>query len=351
MKQTTNYFLNKPELTDTPDITVLNPSFDKIDTELKARADKDTEIVESIDKVKEDYLPKTGGTLTGDVALSEAVVKNATDEARTEIYGGTDFGNGSGLVLFGKDNRISQGGFQLLTDDGTNSKALVGRPDGSFSWDGAQVLTTANGLPLTGGTMTGDITMSGAYLKTTDSANRLELYGSDDYANGASMFLFGKDYLYGKGTFQLIAKSDVGSKVLAGYPDGTLSWDGNNIIRSVNGTNADASGNVTLELGGTISLLTSWVLPADSSGTYRHTTVTGVTPNKLIYVVVDANNTSHQVGFASGVLAPATSTYNSTGANLSAVTKNNAVFAVNIATATSVVVAVNSYQGTVSVYQ
>lgn len=36
MKQTTNYQLNKPELTDSPpDITVLNENFDKIDTEMK----------------------------------------------------------------------------------------------------------------------------------------------------------------------------------------------------------------------------------------------------------------------------------------------------------------------------
>lgn len=40
MKQTTNYNLNKPELTDVPDITTLNPNFDKIDTELKAHQDE-----------------------------------------------------------------------------------------------------------------------------------------------------------------------------------------------------------------------------------------------------------------------------------------------------------------------
>lgn len=40
MKQTTNYNLNQIELNDTPaDITVINPNWDKIDTELKAHAD------------------------------------------------------------------------------------------------------------------------------------------------------------------------------------------------------------------------------------------------------------------------------------------------------------------------
>lgn len=40
MKQTANYNLNQIELSDTPaDITVINPNWDKIDTELKAHAD------------------------------------------------------------------------------------------------------------------------------------------------------------------------------------------------------------------------------------------------------------------------------------------------------------------------
>lgn len=41
MKQTTNYNLVKPELTDSPpDITVMNPNWDTIDVELKSHDDK-----------------------------------------------------------------------------------------------------------------------------------------------------------------------------------------------------------------------------------------------------------------------------------------------------------------------
>lgn len=103
MKQTTNYGLNKPELQDSPpDITVLNPNFDKIDAEMKRLTNKDTEIVESINKVKNDYLPKTGGNITNGLTI-----KNKT--VAVSVNGSVADANGNITIDVGGDVRSVNG--------------------------------------------------------------------------------------------------------------------------------------------------------------------------------------------------------------------------------------------------
>ena len=48
------------------------------------------------------------------------------------------------------------------------------------------------------------------------------------------------------GTIQLIATDSTGTTELVGTPSGTLTWNSQNIVRSVNGVNADENGNVTI---------------------------------------------------------------------------------------------------------
>ena len=48
------------------------------------------------------------------------------------------------------------------------------------------------------------------------------------------------------GSILLIAEDQTNTSKLIGLPDGTLTWNDKNIIRSVNGVNADANGNIVL---------------------------------------------------------------------------------------------------------
>lgn len=48
------------------------------------------------------------------------------------------------------------------------------------------------------------------------------------------------------GSILLIAEDQTNTSKLIGLPDGTLTWKDKNIVRSVNGTNADANGNITI---------------------------------------------------------------------------------------------------------
>lgn len=64
MQKTTNYQLNKIELTDSPaDITVINGNWDTIDSTLKEHSD-------DIDSLEKNKFDKTGGTLSGKVTIS-----------------------------------------------------------------------------------------------------------------------------------------------------------------------------------------------------------------------------------------------------------------------------------------
>ena len=48
------------------------------------------------------------------------------------------------------------------------------------------------------------------------------------------------------GSILLIAEDQSSTSKLIGLPDGTLTWNDKNIVRSVNGVNADENGNVVL---------------------------------------------------------------------------------------------------------
>ena len=104
-------------------------------------------------------------------------------------------------------------------------------------------------LPLSGGTMTGAIKSSSqTTIQATTDNSSIGIYGSTASANGARLLLRGKGHS-NSGWAELSAHDGTNDKVLALRPDGTLQWGGANIVRSVNGTSADANGNVTITSG------------------------------------------------------------------------------------------------------
>lgn len=67
-------------------------------------------------------------------------------------------------------------------------------------------------------------------------------------ATGALLAVRGADYSNNPGGFSLFARKSDASKELDGFTDGRLTWDGKNIVRSVNGTVAGTDGNVTIPM-------------------------------------------------------------------------------------------------------
>lgn len=109
--------------------------------------------------------------------------------------------------------------------------------------------TSLGALPTKGGTMTGTITFSTtAVIKKSANDGYLEIQGGSNADGGAVLQLGGTGYTgdaVPAGGFDLQTKATSGtSPALRGNPNGGLAWNGKNIVRSVNGVNAGADGNV-----------------------------------------------------------------------------------------------------------
>ena len=95
-------------------------------------------------------------------------------------------------------------------------------------------------LPLTGGTV-GD-----TYPDAKDGTGVFAL----KKVNGGALFLFDTDHFDAKGGVIVRAYIDVKNQLyrdLQIKSDGVFIWNGQNVVRSVNGINADASGNVNAQ--------------------------------------------------------------------------------------------------------
>ena len=80
------------------------------------------------------------------------------------------------------------------------------------------------------------------------------------------------------GSILLIAEDQTNTSKLIGLPDGTLTWKDKNLVRSVNGVNADASGNVEITTSG-----------ADLSGVVK--SVNGIQPDESGNVKIEISST------------------------------------------------------------
>ena len=89
------------------------------------------------------YLPLSGGTMTGDITLSgNRIIKNSSNEHGLLLYGGSTVVNGAVLTLYGNNSLATSaydGSFLLRTGDGTSNKDLIGRTDGTLTWNGKEI--------------------------------------------------------------------------------------------------------------------------------------------------------------------------------------------------------------------
>lgn len=131
MQKTTNYQLNKIELTDSPaDITVINANWDTIDTNLK--------------KLSDEKFDKSGGTITGKTTISA---------------GGLDVTGGTKTDTLETTGNVSIGGILTAVKDLIAKAALTVTGK----------LTANGGLTVTGGTSTDTLTAKNG-LEVTGNA-------------------------------------------------------------------------------------------------------------------------------------------------------------------------------------
>ena len=137
-------------------------------------------------------------------------------------------------VLYGKDEASYKGQGKLRVTDGTNTKELILKPDGTFTWGGNNVITTK---------YSGAISITNT---NTAESGQFQICGGTNWQAGSMITVYGKSNANRPGWLYLSAHDGTNTNVLIGKPDGALTWGNVNIVRSVNGTVADASGNVTV---------------------------------------------------------------------------------------------------------
>lgn len=107
-------------------------------------------------------------------------------------------------------------------------------------------------LPLTGGTVTGDVAINGVLtvpngvIRTNDTSKSIDIRCTADDKSSAKLLLGGKDATNNAGEFVITATNGTNTFNFWGLPNGKLSWGNKNIVRSVNSVNADDNGNVSI---------------------------------------------------------------------------------------------------------
>lgn len=142
--QTTNYKLHKFDLADSPtDITVLNPSMDIIDTQLKALADG--------------KFDKTGGTISGNLVVNGSTTLKKLTASELDLNGNADV---SGTLKVAGATTLTG---KLTANGGVTTKALTATNlDLNGNGDVSGSLTVHGDLNAQGGLNVTDITATGA---------------------------------------------------------------------------------------------------------------------------------------------------------------------------------------------
>lgn len=96
--------------------------------------------------------------------------------------------------------------------------------------------------------MTGIINRNGVLAGNTTNGGSVSLRGGvSTFNDGGTLTLYDKGHTNYAGQFNLQAANGTNTAAIVGKPDGTLTWSGKNIVRSVvtlSGT-ADANGNIS----------------------------------------------------------------------------------------------------------
>ena len=186
----------------------------------------------------------TNPTKMKDVSVSGSIFKETTDSSLLLLNGTAN--TGAYVVLHGSDHAPYQGYFDISarTDSGTVSK-LIGTPNGSLTWNNKEISTKeyvdtekAKYLPLTGGSITGDI--------QHQVSQRTFNINSGVGAQGAGLQLFPDDSTQGdlQGAFALYSQVKAGNNYfLIGKNNGCLYWNGSQVMTVGVGTTVTGVNN------------------------------------------------------------------------------------------------------------
>ena len=195
-------------------------------------------------------LDKAGGTMSGQITSNiDVIIRRSSTSDALALYGSNSWSNGASFNLYGKDHTTKAGRFELTARSASDYIMLEGLGDGTLKWGGNKVLTTANGLPLSGGTLSGDVFASSYIHGGNGTSGYLTLYGGNSWQGGAYLALRGRTHATEPDEWFLSTSN--GTKQLRGKPDGSLTWAGNEVLTTANGlpkTGGEVTGTISSKI-------------------------------------------------------------------------------------------------------
>ena len=152
---------------------------------------------EKMQYLANNYLPLSGGTMTGEIVTSGYFAKNENDTSNVGFRGGKD-GTSSSFILYGKNNANYPGCFVVSAVNENVFKQLIGKPDGTFTWGAMSLVPVYT-----------RIYQSHTYTQTTNY----------EYTGGSVTIPANSIYAY---RFQLVFQN---ARPLAGYVTGVSGGD------------------------------------------------------------------------------------------------------------------------------
>lgn len=94
------------------------------------------------ENAKDACLPLSGGTMAGGITLrnGDNSIVAPSNDTYIEFEGGTAYGNGASLALYGKNSANTPGSFKLFANNGTTRNSFIGDADGNLTWCGEDVV-------------------------------------------------------------------------------------------------------------------------------------------------------------------------------------------------------------------
>lgn len=151
-----------------------------------------------------------GSSILCDQINSHLAVGYAEDEgAKIRFYSATN------------SNDSDKGKFSITAQkDSDNVKYLIGKPDGTLTWNSSNVVTYSllNNLK------------SSIYFNAEDSTITSRVVGFTPQTDGARLALYSKNHETWTGVFSLVSVADDKTCALTGRPTGSLTWNNNQVI-------------------------------------------------------------------------------------------------------------------------
>lgn len=230
-------------------------------------------------------LPLSGGTMTGNLAISSMYCNKMSSSTTWGV--GTTWNDAPSISLYGPNETSSSIPNCFTIRAGANKYSLTGKPDGTLTWGGNNVITSA------GGTINGNLTLGNASssygIQRPDNSGELGLRGGVGNSGGAYLYLHGKDMggAESDGRFDMGAVNSSKTYMLTGKPDGTLTWGGN-LIRTANNMLPNMASAISLAKETNVTITSyGWVL---FRNTVYQTGANGYYNNVIVWKVLGTTN-------------------------------------------------------------